>query len=69
MPSARHLVGVLASLLWCAFAPAAAPAKPNVILIVSDDQGSRDLGCYGAQDLVTPHTDALAARGVRFTQF
>ena len=44
-------------------------AKPNVIVIMADDQGSVDLGCYGAQDLHTPHTDALAAQGVRFTQF
>lgn len=44
-------------------------AKPNVILIMADDQGSVDLGCYGAKDLVTPNTDALAQRGVRFTQF
>ena len=43
--------------------------RPNVIVILADDQGSADLGCYGAQDLHTPHTDALAARGVRFTQF
>jgi arylsulfatase A-like enzyme len=42
---------------------------PNVIVIVSDDNGSVDLGCYGASDLHTPHLDGLAARGVRFTQF
>lgn len=42
---------------------------PNVLLIYTDDQGSVDLGCYGASDLVTPHADGLAARGVRFTQF
>jgi arylsulfatase A len=47
----------------------AAGLRPNVVVIVSDDQGSVDLGCYGAGDLVTPHTDALASRGVRFTQF
>jgi arylsulfatase A-like enzyme len=41
----------------------------NVILILSDDQGSLDLGCYGADDLVTPHLDRLAASGVRFTDF
>ncbi len=44
-------------------------AKPNVIVIMADDQGSVDLGCYGATDLHTPHTDALAGQGVRFTQF
>jgi arylsulfatase A len=43
--------------------------KPNVILIYTDDQGSLDLNIYGAKDLHTPHIDALARRGVRFTQF
>ncbi len=42
---------------------------PNVILIVSDDQGTVDMGCYGAKDLITPNMDRLAARGIRFTQF
>lgn len=41
----------------------------NVILILSDDQASLDLGCYGAEDLVTPNLDRLAASGVRFTDF
>src|ERR1035438_8829403 len=48
---------------------AAESVKPNVIIIMADDQGSVDAGCYGAKDLVTPAIDALAARGVRFTQF
>ena len=48
---------------------AKAAARPNVILIVSDDQGFADLGCYGAKDIRTPHLDALAARGVRFTRY
>lgn len=43
--------------------------RPNVILIYTDDQGSLDAGCYGAEDLFTPNIDALAADGVRFTQF
>ncbi len=38
-------------------------------MIISDDQGSVDAGCYGAKDVLTPTLDALAARGVRFTQF
>jgi len=50
-------------------APLEPGARPNVIVILADDQGSIDLGCYGSPDLVTPNTDALAARGVRFTQF
>jgi len=43
--------------------------KPNVIMIFTDDQGSIDAGCYGADDLDTPGLDKLAQRGVRFTQF
>jgi arylsulfatase A len=43
--------------------------KPNVIIIYTDDQGTIDMNCYGAKDLVTPHMDGLARRGVRFTQF
>ena len=44
-------------------------AKPNVVLILTDDQGSIDLNCYGANDLKTPNLDKLAKQGVRFTQF
>jgi arylsulfatase A len=43
--------------------------KPNVILIYTDDQGTLDLGVYGAKDLVTPNMDRLAHSGTRFTQF
>jgi len=43
--------------------------QPNVIIILTDDQGSVDLNCYGAKDLATPNMDSLAQRGVRFTQF
>ena len=41
--------------------------KPNVIIILTDDQGYGDLGCMGSQDLKTPHIDAIADRGARFT--
>ncbi|MCK5729710.1 MAG: sulfatase-like hydrolase/transferase [Draconibacterium sp.] len=43
--------------------------NPNVIVILTDDQGSIDLNCYGSTDLVTPNMDRLAKEGVRFTQF
>jgi arylsulfatase A-like enzyme len=49
--------------------PSFATDKPNVILIVTDDQGAADARCYGSKDLETPNIDALAASGVRFTQF
>ncbi len=62
-------LGFLALLSLC-FSVSLAPGQshPNVIIIYTDDQGSMDLGCYGSRDLHTPHLDALAARGVRFTQ-
>lgn len=41
---------------------------PNILLIVADDLGYSDLGCYGGE-IRTPNLDALAARGLRFTQF
>lgn len=43
--------------------------KPNVIVILTDDQGSIDLNCYGAQDLLTPNMDEIVNSGVKFTQF
>lgn len=49
-------------------APAAGPARPNVLLIVADDMGYSDSGCYGGE-IATPNLDALAKNGLRFTQF
>jgi arylsulfatase A len=42
--------------------------KPNIIIFYTDDQGTLDVGCYGSKDLYTPNMDALANKGVRFTQ-
>ncbi|MGJ8695747.1 MAG: arylsulfatase [Verrucomicrobiaceae bacterium] len=42
--------------------------RPNIILIMSDDMGYSDIGCYGSE-IETPNLDALAANGLRFTQF
>ena len=41
--------------------------RPNILVIVADDLGYGDLGCYGATRIKTPHVDRLAADGVRFT--
>ena len=49
--------------------PSLVGAKPNVILIFADDQGTVDAEGFGAQDLYTPNLRALGDRGVRFTQF
>lgn len=47
---------------------AAAAAPPNVVIVLADDLGYSDLGCYGGE-IETPHLDALAANGLRFTRF
>jgi arylsulfatase A-like enzyme len=47
--------------------PPAAGARPNVILIMSDDMGYADLGSYGGTDIKTPNLDRLAREGVRLT--
>ncbi len=53
-----------------AAAPLAPRARqPNFIVMLTDDHGYHDLGCQGARDLRTPHLDALAASGARFTDW
>jgi len=47
----------------------AADAKPNILFIVSDDQGWPDLGCSGLKPIQTPHLDRLAREGVRLTNY
>lgn len=54
------------TLLQAAFAP---KAKPNVLLILMDDLGWKDFGCYGSEYYETPHIDALANKSVRFDRF
>lgn len=44
------------------------PPRPNIILVMADDLGWSDVGCYGGE-IRTPHVDALARDGLRFTQF
>jgi len=46
-----------------------APARPNIVLIITDDVGYGDIGSYGAPDIKTPNIDSLAKAGTRFTQF
>jgi arylsulfatase A-like enzyme len=59
----RHFLGALSA----RFQPS--PARPNFVVIVTDDQGIGDLGCYGHPDVRTPHLDRLASSGIRFTQW
>jgi arylsulfatase len=44
------------------------PRQPNVVLILNDDMGYSDIGCYGGE-VDTPNLDRLAANGLRFSQF
>ena len=59
------------TLTFAAFLPitasAEAPAKPNILILFTDDQGYADLGVQGSEDIPTPHIDSLAHNGVRCT--
>ncbi len=59
---------VLSLLLFVSLAYGASPRSPNIIVIMSDDVGYSDIGCFGSE-IQTPHLDALATNGLRFTQF
>ncbi|MEK6235833.1 MAG: sulfatase-like hydrolase/transferase, partial [Planctomycetales bacterium] len=48
-------------------ADASDPKRPNIVVILCDDMGYSDLGCYGGE-VRTPHLDRLAAGGIRYTQ-
>jgi arylsulfatase len=68
-----RLAALLGMLLWSfhlvrELSAAETPARPNIVVILSDDMGFSDLGCYGGE-IRTPNLDALAANGLRFTQF
>ena len=47
----------------------AQPARPNVIVFLTDDLGYADIGCYGAKDIKTPHIDRLAKEGAKLPDF
>ena len=51
------------------FTPSPPSTKPNILLILTDDQGYHDVSYYGTKDIQTPHTDALAKAGMRFDNF
>ena len=55
-------------LITSIFVAGADAARPNIVLVMSDDMGYSDIGCYGGE-IQTPNLDRLAANGLRFTQF
>ena len=58
----------LASLLAILLSAPALANRPNIVLIMADDMGYSDIGCYGGE-IPTPNIDALASKGLRFNQF
>src|SRR5499427_6064970 len=64
-----RLAGLAAFLITvAAWAPRLQSERPNIVLILADDMGFSDLGCYGSE-IATPNLDRLAKSGIRFTQF
>lgn len=72
MIHSKHMIAAIAAVLALLSATAVASDRsetPNIILVVADDLGYGELGCYGQQTIRTPRIDQLAAEGVRFTDF
>ena len=62
------LLSLLCSAGACCQLAKGDPTRPNFIIVMVDDMGFSDLGCYGGE-IETPHLDGMASRGLRFTQF
>ncbi len=63
----RFFSALLFAVASSTIAQAAKNDKPNIIVIMADDLGFADLGCYGSE-IETPHLDALATKGLLFSQ-
>ncbi len=70
MTSGRAITTLLTLVFTCAAATVspAAPRPPNIVLIMADDLGYAELGCYGQKKIRTPRIDELARGGMRFTR-
>jgi arylsulfatase A-like enzyme len=66
MNTSQWVIGILV-FIWAGVAAAADARRPNIIIILADDLGYGDVGCYGAMKVKTPAIDKLAAEGLRFT--
>ncbi len=68
LPSSLNLFRALGAGLALVMVATAAESRPNIVVILADDMGYSDIGCYGSE-IRTPNLDALAADGLRFSQF
>ena len=66
---ALFLLLILGTIFGSTVSVVRAAEQPNILLIVSDDQGYHDLGCVSDSGIKTPHLDRLAAGGTRLTNF
>ncbi|SPE36072.1 Sulfatase [Candidatus Sulfopaludibacter sp. SbA3] len=67
MPSRRDLLRQMAAVACTPLLTRAQPSPPNILFILIDDMGWRDLGCYGSTFYETPNIDRFAAQSMRFT--
>src|SRR5271156_5059528 len=65
----REFLQAIAGGLACSGLADAQARRPNIVMIVTDDHGVGDVGCFGYPEVRTPNLDRLAASGMRFTQW
>ncbi len=66
---AKAIIGSIAIVsIWSSVGAAADAKRPNLVFILTDNQGAWTLGCYGNRDIRTPHIDKLAREGIRFSR-
>src|SRR5581483_6384997 len=70
MPLMMSSITVTVLGLWSPWDDSAEPGnRPNLVVLVADDLGYGDVGCYGQKVIQTPRIDQMAREGLRFTQF
>ena len=67
--STSDVCTALVAVTLCGAVPLMASDRPNIVLVLADDLGYGDLGCYGSKTNLTPNIDRLARQGLRFTDF
>jgi arylsulfatase A len=69
LAQAGRLVWILASLIGCGSVQAGDARAPSLVILIADDLGYGDLGCYGHPTIRTPHLDRMAAEGLKLAQY